>query len=69
VAWLHGLGREQYEAFRENDVDAEILPKLTAEDLMPWGRLNRSSPKLLEAITALREEPTLSPVQLSGSQW
>ena len=32
--WLRGLGLEQYEpAFRDNDIDAEVLPKLTAEDL------------------------------------
>jgi hypothetical protein len=30
VAWLKRLGLEQYDqAFRENDVDAEVLPELT----------------------------------------
>jgi SAM domain (Sterile alpha motif) len=34
AAWLHGLGLQQYEqAFRENDVDAEVLPELTADNL------------------------------------
>jgi hypothetical protein len=38
VAWLNRLGLEQYEqAFRENDVDAEVLPELTAEDLIGLG--------------------------------
>jgi hypothetical protein len=33
--WLRGLGLGQYEsAFRDNDVDAEVLPQLTAEDLI-----------------------------------
>ena len=33
-AWLRGLGLEQYEpAFRANDIDGEVLPRLTAEDL------------------------------------
>jgi hypothetical protein len=33
AAWLCGLGLGQYEqAFRENDIDAEILMDLTAED-------------------------------------
>jgi hypothetical protein len=33
--WLRSLGLEEYEkAFRENKVDAAVLPKLTAEDLM-----------------------------------
>ncbi len=32
--WLRGLGLEQYQAaFCENEIDGEILPKLTAEDL------------------------------------
>jgi hypothetical protein len=31
-AWLRGLGLEQYEpAFLDNRIDAEILPKLSAE--------------------------------------
>src|SRR5215813_14702356 len=30
--WLNGLGLERYEpAFRENEIDREALPKLTAE--------------------------------------
>jgi hypothetical protein len=34
AAWLRGLGLEQYEpAIRDNGIDAEVLPKLTAEDL------------------------------------
>ena len=34
AAWLRGLGLEQYEpAFRDNGIDAEILPKLTVEYL------------------------------------
>jgi hypothetical protein len=34
AAWLRSLGLEQYEpAFRENDVDAGVLPRLTSEDL------------------------------------
>ena len=32
AAWLHGLGMQQYEeAFRDNAIDAAILPELTAE--------------------------------------
>ena len=60
VAWLRGLGLEQYEqAFRENDVDAEVLPELTAEDLIGLGVVSIGHRrKLLAAITALREGPT-----------
>ena len=34
LAWLRELGLERYEqAFRENEIAADILPKLTADDL------------------------------------
>jgi SAM domain (Sterile alpha motif) len=34
AAWLRELGLERYaQAFLENEIDAEILPKLTADDL------------------------------------
>jgi hypothetical protein len=36
--WLRGLGLERYEqVFRENDIDAEVLPELTADDLLNLG--------------------------------
>jgi class 3 adenylate cyclase len=36
--WLRDLGLEQYEgAFRENEIDGEILPTLTADDLKDLG--------------------------------
>jgi SAM domain (Sterile alpha motif) len=36
--WLRNLGLERYEAaFRENEIDDRILPKLTAEDLKEVG--------------------------------
>ena len=32
-AWLRGLGLERYEpAFRDNEIDWEVLPKLTSDD-------------------------------------
>ena len=38
AAWLRELGLERYEqAFRKNEIDAQILPKLTAEDLRDIG--------------------------------
>jgi hypothetical protein len=34
AAWLRGLGLGEYEAaFRANEIDAAVLPRLTAEDL------------------------------------
>jgi class 3 adenylate cyclase/predicted ATPase len=53
--WLMGLGLQQYEkAFRDNDIDPEILPKLTPEDLMAIG-INSVGHrrKLIEAIASL----------------
>ena len=35
AGWLRQLGLAQYEpAFRDNDVDGDVLPDLTAEDLI-----------------------------------
>jgi SAM (Sterile alpha motif) domain-containing protein len=37
-AWLSRLGLKQYEPlFESNDIDAEVLPSLTAEDLISIG--------------------------------
>lgn len=57
--WLHRLGLGQYEqAFRDNAVDAEILPRLTAEDLRELGvTAIGHRRKLLDAIAALPIEP------------
>ena len=57
--WLRGLGLEQYAlAFRENDIDGDILPELTAEDLTGLGVASIGHRrKLLAAIAALREAP------------
>jgi class 3 adenylate cyclase len=63
AAWLLKLGLEQYEpAFRENDVDAQVLPRLTAEDLISIGVTSVSHRRrLLDAIAALRIEPSAPP--------
>ena len=38
ASWLQQLGLAQYEpAFRDNEVDGDILPDLTAEDLIGLG--------------------------------
>jgi hypothetical protein len=38
AAWLRGMGLEQYApAFRDNDVDSEVLPQLTVDDLISIG--------------------------------
>ena len=56
AAWLNRLGLEQYQrAFRDNDIDADVLPELTAEDLIGLGVNSIGHRrKLLSAISALR---------------
>lgn len=56
AAWLRSLGLGQYEqAFRENDIDAEVLMDLTAEDLIGLGVASIGHRrKLLAAIAAMR---------------
>ena len=63
-AWLRYLGLEQYDAaFRDNDVDAEVLPELTAEDLISIGVASVGHRrKLLAAIASLRVETPIAPV-------
>ena len=66
--WLRGLGLEQYEAnFRDNKVDAAVLPQLTADDLKDIGvaavgdRWRQSGrwlvQRLLQAPPPLRRNP------------
>ncbi|MFL5283891.1 MAG: AAA family ATPase [Rhodopila sp.] len=59
-AWLRNLRLEQYEtAFRANDVDAEVLPTLTADDLKEMGITSIGHRRhLLEAVAALRPQTT-----------
>ena len=54
-AWLRGLGLERYApAFRDNEIDWEVLPKLTAEDLREIGvAAIGHRRKLLDAIAGL----------------
>ena len=69
--WLRELGLEQYEAaFRENAVEAEVLPTLTGEELKDIGvSLIRHRRRLLEAIAALRSQvaPTEPVAEVSPS--
>jgi hypothetical protein len=55
AAWLRDLNLERYvSAFRDNDIDAEVLLKLTADDLISIGVTSVGHRrKLLEAIAAL----------------
>ena len=55
AAWLQGLGLERYvPAFRDNEIDWEVLPKLTSDDLREIGvAAIGHRRKLLDAIAAL----------------
>jgi hypothetical protein len=69
AAWLHSLGLGQYErAFRENDIDAEVLAHLTGDDLIRIGITSVGHRrKLLAAIAALREGTAPAPHPVAGA--
>ena len=53
-AWLRNLGLGRYEAaFRENEIDAEVLPDLTDADLEKLGVVMGHRKRLLKAIADL----------------
>ena len=71
--WLRGLGLEQYvPAFRANDIDEEILRRLTGEDLRELGITSIGHRrKLLDAIAALstaEAPPAPTPVPIAASE-
>ena len=55
-SWLRDLGLQNYvQAFRANDIDAEVLSRLTAEDLIALGVSSIGHRrKLLDAIALLQ---------------
>jgi class 3 adenylate cyclase len=57
AAWLRNLGLERYaQTFRDNEIDAALLPTLTADDLKDLGvAVVGHRRKLLNAIADLRE--------------
>jgi class 3 adenylate cyclase/predicted ATPase len=68
-AWLGSLGLDRYEAaFRDNDVDLEVLPRLTADDLRELGVNSVGHRRrLLTAIAGLGvapAEPVAAPARL-----
>jgi class 3 adenylate cyclase len=70
AVWLRGLGLGQYEVnFRDNKIDADMLPRLTGDDLKDIGvsalgdRL-----RLLDAIAALADVKPLTSVVVSSSK-
>ena len=58
--WLRGLGLARYEAvFRDNAIDAEVLPELTEADLEKLGVLLGHRKRMLRAIA----EPGTAPLR------
>jgi len=52
--WLRGLGLGQYEPmFRENEIDGEVLPDLTDDELNQFGVPFGHRKRLLKAIARL----------------
>ena len=56
--WLRDLGLGEYEEkFRDNKIDADVLPRLTADDLKDVGvSAVGDRRRLLDAIAALAEQ-------------
>jgi hypothetical protein len=79
--WLRALGLGQYEAaFRDNEIDGDVLPKLTVEDLKDLGVAvvghRRKIMSAIEALTApsaalpeaARAAPTQTPVPVDAAE-
>jgi hypothetical protein len=68
-AWLQSLGLERYvPAFRDNEIDGEVLPRLTSEDLREIGVVAIGHRrKLLDAIAALGASVPTAPVRAAVS--
>jgi class 3 adenylate cyclase/predicted ATPase len=72
--WLRNLGLGQYAAaFRDNEIDASVLPGLTTEDLKDLGvTLVGHRRRLLDAIAALGQEavcaPSAAPVPAAAAE-
>jgi class 3 adenylate cyclase/predicted ATPase len=68
-AWLRGLGLQRYmPAFRDNEIDWAVLPKLTSEDLREIGVVAIGDRrKLLDAIAELGVSPPTSTASVAAS--
>jgi len=67
-AWLRNLGLERYEpAFRDNEIDWEVLPELTEGDLEKLGLPLGPRRKLLKAIAGLSGKPTAVATEAASS--
>ena len=72
-SWLRALGLGQYEAaFRDNDIDGAVLPKLTLDDLKDLGVAavghRRKMMSAIEALNAPSAAPASPPTPPSGAR-
>ena len=67
--WLRGLGLGQYETnFRDNEINADLLPRLTNDDLKDIGVSALGDRRqLLDAIAALAGAKLTADVSVSQS--
>src|SRR5437764_6580200 len=64
AAWLRELGFAQYEgAFRDNDIDADVLRRLTADDLRELGVASIGARRRLLGAIALLSEGAAMPAE------
>ena len=68
--WLRGLGLGQYEEqFRDNKIDADLLPRLTVDDLKDIGvSVVGDRRRLLDAIAAIAGAGPASPTKSAPSK-
>jgi class 3 adenylate cyclase len=68
--WLRGLGLDQYEEkFRDNKIDADVLPRLTVDDLKDIGvSVVGDRRRLLDAIAAIAGAGPASPAKSTPSK-
>src|ERR1700722_14930310 len=68
--WLRGLGLGQYEEkFRDNKIDANLLPRLTVDDLKDIGvSVVGDRRRLLDAIAVIAGAGPASPIKFAPSK-
>ena len=68
--WLRGLGLGQYEEkFRDNKIDADVLPRLTVDDLKDIGvSVVGDRRRLLDAIAVIAGAGPASPTKSAPSK-
>lgn len=69
VAWLDRLGLSKYTAvFVDNEVDLEVLPRLSEDDLRELGLPLGARKRILQAVAELREQGATLPAPPAGRQ-